>query len=249
MRRTLSFLCLCLVGCGAKAVAPAAGADNDAAVTDDATADAADAATVDSASAGDIGTGLVCGENWAQGYCIKFTFHGQKFDGHTFTLQRDLTGTPSTVVFGNTHMTPPAASLAIHDTWQLGPYKDLLDLNIVFGNLVTAPGFPAFVPKAADYPFACTPPYVDFSYGNIRYRSTCPGLAGDINVKQWTASPGEQFTGRFSGHLQQYLPGPGGSDDCQAADAALTCKSALNNVDIEGTFGLTLPALNAAVAP
>ena len=211
--------------------------------------DTSDNASIDGASGGDIGANITCGENWAQGYCVKFTFHGQKFDGRTFTLQRDLTGTSSTVVFGNSHMQPPAASLAIHDTWQLGPFKDVLDFTLVFGNLVDAPGFPPFVPNAADYPFSCKPPYVDFSYGNIRYRSTCPGLQGDINVKLWTATPGQQFTGRFSGHLQQYLPGPGGSDDCNPSDAAATCKSALNTVDVEGTFGLTLPALNSDVAP
>lgn len=242
MRPFLVVLCVCLCSCGAKSVTPADDANT--------AADTVDNTPVDGASGGDIGANITCGENWAQGYCIKFTFHGQKYDGRTFTLQRDLTGTSSTVVFGNTHMQPPAASLAIHDTWQLGPYKDVLDFNLVFGNLVDAlPTFPAFVPKAADYPFACTPPYVDFSYGNVRYRSTCPGLQGDIKVKAWTATPGEQFTGRFSGHLQQYLPGPGGSDDCKGTDAAATCKSALNTVDIDGTFGLTLPALNSDLAP
>ena len=205
------------------------------------------AAVEDVAVANDTSEGVVCGENWQQGYCIKFTFHGQKFDGRTFTVQRDLTGTSSTVVFGDTHMQPPAVSLAIHDTWQLGAYKDPLDLNFVLGNLVNAPGFPPFVPKAADYPFSCTPPYLDFSYGNIRYRSTCPGLAGDINVKQWSATPGGLVTGRFAGHLQQFL---GANDDCKDATAvAAACKSALNTVDVEGTFGVTLPALNSDLAP
>ena len=239
MRRFLTLLCLFLASCGSKAT----DTSSDSATSEDTAAPV----NVDAAAGGDIGAGLTCGENWSQGYCIKFTFHGQKFDGRSFTVQRDLTGTSSTVVFGDTHMQPPAASLAIHDTWQLGPYKDPLDLNIVFGNLVNAPGFPPFVPKADDYPFSCTLPYLDFSYGNIRYRSTCPGLSGDIHVKTWTASPGSLFAGTFSGHLQQYQPGPGGSDDCATAPPA--CKSAVNTVDVEGTFGLTLPALNGAEAP
>ena len=235
MRGLVILMGALVFGCGAKASNAATGDDTAGTGTD-----AAAVATTDGAASGDIGADLTCGENWAQGYCIKFTFHGQKFDGRSFTLQRDLTGTSSTVVYGNTHMQPPAVSLAIHDTWQLGPYKDPLDLNLVFGNLVDAPGYPPFVPKAADYPFSANPPYIDFSYGNIRYRSTCPGLNGDINVKTWGAAPGELFAGRFSGHLQQYLSAPDGTPNCT---------SALNTVDVEGTFGLTLPALNAAVAP
>lgn len=244
------------VSCGSvtPGASPAASPGADAASADETAgatgSDAAAAATtIDGAAGGDIGAGITCTENWAQGYCIKFTFHGQKFDGRTFTLQRDLSGTSSTVVFGDTHMQPPAASLGIHDTWQLGPYKDPLDLNLVLGNLVTAPGFPAFVPQKGDYPFGCKPPYVDLSYGNIRYRSTCPNLSGHIAVTHWTATPGETFSGTFSGHLQQYLTQPGGADDCKASDAALACKLASNSVDIEGTFGLTLPKLNADLAP
>ncbi len=242
MRAFFAGLCLIAAACGGKTSA------SDSADVGSGT-DAADNTPLDAAASGDIGAGLTCGENWAQGYCIKFTFHGQKFDGRSFTVQRDLTGTSSTVVFGDTHMQPPAASLAIHDTWQLGPYKDPLDLEIVFGNLVTAPGFPAFVPQAKDYPFSCTPPYLDVSYGNVRYRSTCPGLAGDVNVKTWTATPGLLFAGTFSGHLQQYLPPADTSNECSDATVAAACKSALNTVDVEGTFGVTLPALNAATAP
>ncbi len=244
MRQILVVMALWLAACGSKTTTP-----DTTAVEDTVTGTDAVVTPLDVASGGDIGAGLVCGENWAQGYCIKFTFHGQKFDGRTFTLQRDLTGTSSTVVFGNTHMQPPAASLAIHDTWQLGTYKDPLDMNIVFGNLVETAGFPAFAPKADDYPFSCNAPYIDITYGNVRYKSTCPSLTGDINVKTWTSTPGEQFTGRFSGHLQQYLTDPGGSPDCDATTVGSKCKSALNTVDVEGTFGLTLPALNAATAP
>ena len=241
MRTFWTVVCAGLVACGAKATSEGGVADVSVA------ADTTVVTTVDGAAGGDIGAGLTCGDNWAQGYCIKFTFHGQKYEGRSFTLQRDLTGTSSTVVFGNTHLQPPAASLAIDDTWQLGPYKDLLHLSLVLGNLIEAPGFPAFVPKAGDYPFGCTPPYLDITYGSVRYRSTCPGLQGSIVITQWSGTPGQQLTGHFSGHLQQFL---GAEVDCtKPAEVDGACKSAINTVDIEGTFGVTLPELNAAVAP
>ncbi len=241
MRCIFAILCLAICGCGAKAT-----------VAD--TADAATAADTaiapeDVSGTGDIGAGIACGTSWTQGYCIQFSFHGQKYDGRSFTLERDLTGTSDTVVFGDSHMQPPAVSLALHDTWQLGPYKDLVDFNLVFGNLVNAPGFVPFVPQVADYPFSCKPPYFEVTYGTNRYRSTCPGLTGDINVTTWTATPGHLFAGHFSGHLQQYLSQAGGDDDCLPAVSGPACKSAVSTVDVDGTFGITLPGINSATAP
>ena len=78
MRRLFVILCWCASSCAAKATDPAA-VDDTAAVVD-----TSDNASIDGASGGDIGANITCGENWAQGYCVKFTFHGQKFDGRTF---------------------------------------------------------------------------------------------------------------------------------------------------------------------
>lgn len=243
-------LCLFCAACGTEPI-PASSTSKDTSSDKDLSSgtDVASGTTTDGSQGGDIGAGVTCIDNWAQGYCVKFTFHGGKVDGRTFTLQHDLTGTHSTIIYGDTHMQPPAVALAIDDHWQLGQYKDPLEFQLVFGNLVEAPGFPAFLPKAGTYDFSCKPPYVQINYKNIMYRSTCPGLKGSIVVTQWTSASGEQFLGHFQGTLQQYLYNSKLLDDCSGDDNTTTCKVTDVTVDVEGTFGLTLPAMNSDLAP
>ena len=190
-----------------------------------------------------------CPSEWKQGYCLKFTFHGGKNDGQTYTLSRDLSGTSGTLVFGSTHMAYPAVALSLTDTWSLGAYKDQLQFRVNLGTLIEAPGFPAYVPHAGDFPFSCLPPSVAVTFKNVVYQSTCPGLTGSFGVTTWGAAPGDRFIGTVHGTLQQYLTTGGDVSDCTASVAAARCTATTVTVDVDGHFGLTLPAKDAAVAP
>ena len=202
-------------------------------------------------SAADAGADAdgACPTSWTQGYCLKLTFHGGKNDGQTYTLSRDLSGTSGTLVFGSTHMAYPAVALSMTDTWSLGAYKDQLQFRLNLGTLIEAPGFPAYLPKAGSYPFSCLPPSVAVTFKNVVYQSTCPGLVGSIDVSTWGAAPGDRFIGTVHGTLQQYLTTGGDVSDCTASVAAARCTATAVTVDVDGNFGLTLPAKDAAVAP
>lgn len=217
--------------------------------SDVATATDTPVTAMDAAGEGDIGAGITCSESWTQGYCIRFTFHGGKNDGQSFTLQRDLTGTSGTIVYGSTHLQPPAVALSITDTWSLGVNKNQLQFWLDFGNLIEAPGFPAYLPKAGDYPFSCLLPSIQINYKNIIYRSTCKGLPGSVTVSKWGASQGDEFIGHFAGTLQQHLTTDTGASDCDAAVNTKRCAVSDVTVEVAGTFGATLPAKDAAVAP
>lgn len=185
-------------------------------------------------------------------YTATLKFHGGKHDGRVIVLDRDLTGVPGVVSFGNSHLTPPAVALGLEDhvsqpiTSATGtPTLVPLTLQLRWGILVEAPGFPAHTPAAGTYPFSCAAPLVQVVLDTELYRSTCPGNSGAIQVTQWTATTGGHFRGSFAGKVGRHKTDPAGTDDCAAGYAAQACSYPQPSwVEVSGQFDVLLPALN-----
>lgn len=185
--------------------------------------------------------------NWVQGYSARLTFHGGPSNGKVVQLERDLYYDPQTCspffLFGSSHMTWPAVQFGMQDHTQqvVGKTLSPLDLQLHFGTLVESANDPVQTGKAGVYPFACGAPFVQVDFQNARYKSTCPGLPGQIEVTDWSAQKGGRFAGRFAGRLQFYKQPSGAVNDCSGT-AATSCDKTDMWVDVEGHFGFELPA-------
>lgn len=229
----LSLLLLATAQCSTNGATTPTGTD--AGQTDTAPADTAD------------------GTQRTQYYAALLTFHGGPYDGLQVDLDRDLTKLPGILSFGNSHLTPPAVAFAIEDEVPqavknaAGKFVQVqFNLQLRFGILVEAPGFPADTPKAGSYPLGCKQPLLQIKLNNQLYRTTCPGAvgSGSIDVDQWASTPGGKFRGSFSGKATAYFYNSSHLDDCKAEDAAATCKVADTWVEITGAYDFTLPQLN-----
>lgn len=216
---------------------------------------AADTAVAD-AGATDTGQVADTAAKRTQYYAAKLTFHGAPFDGKVVELDRDLTQIDSVLIYGNTHLTPPAVAFGMQDhvpqpaTTQKGqPTIIPLDFQLRFGILVEAVGFPVNTGKAGTYPFGCTSPMVQVNFDMYSYRSTCPGNDGQFEIEKWAASPGGKFSGTVKGRAAAYIFQSSAVDDCKAENTAQTCKVKDKWVDVEAEFDFLVPALNSNSAP
>lgn len=219
-----------------------------------ATAPAVDAAAAKADAGGSADAVPV--NNWVQGFSVKMTFHGGANDGAVVHMERDLQGRESTTfAFGSVHKTPPAISLSVQDSEYVdgkpGAVQTKAEFQFNFGNLIgsskdaSAPD-PVHLPKpGGDFPFGCRPPNLFAKYKNFGYRSVC-GTAGHIVVTDWSATKGGRFAGYFAGTLHSVLPEAeqtcaGDAPYPPAASLVQACAKQDWTVDVEGTFGFTLP--------
>jgi hypothetical protein len=216
------------------------------------------AASADTSSVADAGLAdAQTDASRTQYYAALLTFHGGQFDGLQVDLDRDLSQIPGVLSFGNSHLTPPAVAFALEDQVpQAVKNKDgkfvqvQFNLQIRFGILVEAEGFPADTPKAGSYPLGCKQPLLQVKLNNQMYRSTCPGAtgSGSIDVDAWSSTPGGRFRGSFQGKAMAYFYDSSHLDECKATDAMATCKTTDTWVELTGAFDFTLPALNQDVS-
>lgn len=191
-----------------------------------------------------------------QFYAASYTFHGGKFDGKSFEVDRDLSKVSGVLSFGNSHLTPPAMAFAMEDSVNqvvkgangqaaMAP----LTLQLRFGILVEAVGFPINTGNTGVYPLGCKAPMMQVKMDNLMYRSTCPLSVGtgQIEITQWASSPGGKFSGLFKGRAFAYNYNSSFLDDCNAEHTAQTCKQPQVWVDVEGEFDFTLPPVNGDV--
>lgn len=232
------------------AVAGATGCGSDTATPPKTASDTV--ASADATAAGDS----LADANRTQYYAALLTFHGGPFDGLQVDLDRDLSQIPGVLSFGNSHLTPPAVAFALEDQVpQAVKNKDgkfvqvQFNLQIRFGILVEAQGFPADTPKAGSYPLGCKQPLLQVKLNNQMYRSTCPGAvgSGSIDVDEWSSTAGGRFRGSFQGKAMAYFYDSSHLDECKATDAMATCKTTDTWVELTGAFDFTLPALNQDV--
>ncbi len=185
--------------------------------------------------------------NWNQGYTLRMRFHGGPADGVEIDLERDLFGNQTVFAFGSTHLAPPALALSVQESIQYPAGGTTVPLEIVFnfGLLIGNAEYDAHTTKTADYPFSCTPPMVKIFFKGFWYKSTCPDLAGHIDVTDHTTEQGGRFAGTVQGTLHAWFPkiSQAEADDCNPEHTALTCqvKEPDWTVDVDGYFGFELP--------
>lgn len=191
-----------------------------------------------------------------QFYTAKLTFHGGPWNGFVHEWERDLTQIDSVLIYGNTHLTPPAVAFAMQDHMSLPatsktgkPTLVPLDFQMRFGILIEAVGFPVHTGKTGSFPISCKSPMVQVNFDTWSYRSTCPSATGSFEIDQWSASPGGKFSGTTKGRAPMYFFDSLHNDDCKAADTALTCKAIDKWVDFEASFDFVVPDLNKNSAP
>ncbi len=221
--------------------APAASTTTDAGATD-ATA-VADTAAKDTAAR-------------VQFYSARFEFHGGPFDGRVFEVDRDLTQIDSVLIYGNTHLTPPAVAFGLEDTIPQPatsangkPTIINLAFQLRFGILIEAPGFPVNTGQAGNYKFGCKAPLVHIKLDTWNYRTTCPTANGSLDVDKWSASPGGKFSGSLKGRAPMFFFDSSHTDPCKAESAAVTCKVTDKWVDFEASYDFVVPELNKNSAP
>lgn len=213
-----------------------------------------DASALSDATAGD--SAVADTYKRTQYYAAKLVFHGGTYDGRVQEWDRDLTKIDNVLIYGNTHLTPPAVAFGLQDHMQVPvTTKDgtaaimPLDFQLRFGILVEAVGFPVNTGKAGTYPFACTSPLVQVNLNTWTYRSTCPASSGQFEIDKWSASPGGHFSGTVKGKVPQFIFDSSHVDDCKAENTALTCSKPNNWVDVEAEFDFVVPELNKNSAP
>lgn len=186
-----------------------------------------------------------------QGYRLKLRFTGGKADGVHIELDQDLSGDQGKVIFGNTHLEPPAVSFAVQDSvaQAFAGTVQKLDLQFRFGFVVGAKSHPISVGAPGSYPFSCAAPMLQVTFVDGMYRSSCPGMQGSVEVVEFSSAPGGRFRGRVKGRLQHYFFSSQYLDDCNPDGLGVTCKDTASWVDVDGDFGFTLPPLNDDVAP
>ncbi|MSQ82278.1 MAG: hypothetical protein EXR77_05075 [Myxococcales bacterium] len=191
-----------------------------------------------------------------QYYAAKLSFHGGPWNGFVHEWERDLTQIDSVLIYGNTHLTPPAVAFAMQDHMSLPatsktgkPTLVPLDFQLRFGILIEAVGFPVHTGKTGSFPISCKSPMVQVNFDTWSYRSTCPSATGSFEIDQWSASPGGKFSGTTKGRAPMYFFDSLHNDDCKAADTALTCKATDKWVDFEASFDFVVPDLNKNSAP
>lgn len=215
-----------------------------------AAAPAADAGIAKVDAGGDSGADVAPVNNWSQGFSVKMTFHGGASDGVVVQMERDLEGHESTTfAFGSSHKVHPAISLSVQDSQYVdgkpGAVQTKAEFQFNFGNLIESSADPLHVGKAGDYPFGCRPPNLFAKYKSVGYRSVC-GTAGHIVVTDWSASQGGRFAGYFAGTLHSVLPEAEQACESDApfsptAPLTAACTKQDWTVEVEGTFGFTLP--------
>ncbi len=228
------------LGCGDPA--PNGGTTTDAGATD-AAADAGDAAVKDTSAR-------------VQFYAARFAFHGGPYDGRVIEVDRDLTQIDSVLIYGNTHLTPPAVAFGLEDaipqpaTAANGkPTIINLAFQLRFGILIEGPGFPVNTGQAGNYKFGCKAPLVHIKLDTWNYRTTCPTAAGELDVDKWSASPGGKFSGSLKGKAPMFFFDSSHTDPCKPESAAVTCKVTDKWVDFEASFDFVVPELNKNSAP
>jgi hypothetical protein len=191
--------------------------------------------------------------NYAQGYGATLTFKGGPADGWQIKLDRDFYSEtikcPPVFSFGSSHLTPPAVAFAVTDqpTVKAKHQKSGADVEaplfvvMQFGILVKSAKEDAQTGDAKPYPFSCGAPYLEIGFKNVTYKSTCKGLNGTVDVKEWAASEKGRFAGQFKGTLQAYAAS-GAVDDCGPSGAEKCSKQPTWTVDVDGVFGFELPA-------
>jgi len=213
---------------------------------------ASDAADGDATAAG----GADVKVKRTQYYAARLTFHGGPFDGRIVELDRDLTQVDSVLIYGNTHLTPPAVAFGMQDhvpqpatSSQGKPVIVPLDFQMRFGILVEAVGFPVNTGGPGKYPFSCKAPMIQVNFDTWTYRSTCPLASGEWEIEKWSASPGGKFAGTVKGKALLYFFDSSKTDDCKADHTAATCTKPDKWVDVEAEFDFTVPELNKNSAP
>lgn len=203
-------------------------------------------AAADGATAADTPSADVGKSAWAQGYSLRATFHGGPAGGLALDLERDLFAIPEAFSFGSTHYVHGEVGFAVTDTFIQQrrnaqgvkidvPVEIILNFGLVVGSSVN----PVHTDKAGTYPFSCKPPSIRVVYKGTQYRSTCQGLTGSIDIKEYANQTGGRVAGSFAGRLESAYPPAGMTDEC--ADAKAMCKKPEIYAEITGHFGFTLP--------
>ncbi len=186
--------------------------------------------------------------NWARGYSIQLSFKGGPADGDKYVFHRDLYDSPQAFSFGSTHYTQGEVGFAVADTFKVKVLNDKgkeveiqLENWLNFGLVVGSDINPVHIDKAGEYPFNCKAPFIRIGYRFSSYMSTCPKLAGKINIIEYGNNTGQKMSGDFIGRLQAYYKQSSYPDDCNPDHTLHTCKKADWYVDIKGYFGFELP--------